>query len=252
MTNDDKKLAPMAQAAIAVGLTAPIDPVSEMEMEQMREIVERRRAFDKAVDEVIRARVPAQGMKGDILPLRLYPDPILTEPCDPIEEFDGLFGGSLKGLIADMAFTMYLLGGVGLAGPQVGLPYRILVMDATAGRPDVKDRLRVFINPRIVSASNPVRMEEGCLSMPGLKPRIERPNDIRVEGLSRRGKKTNAVLTGWEARIFLHEYDHLDGKTMLDRLSATELRLAKKKLARVRRHIEGKVKNRRKPKRRKH
>lgn len=230
---------------MALGMASPIDPVSDMEMEKMREVVERRQAFDRAVDEVLKKRIPAQGMKGDVLPLSLYPDQILSQVCDPIEEFDGLLGGSLKGLIADMAFTMYLCGGAGLAAPQVGLPYRLFVMDVEA-RAGGKNNLRVFINPEVISGANLVRMEEGCLSMPGLKPRIVRHNDVHVRSYTRKGRKSEQKLSGWNARVFLHELDHLEGKTMLDRLSPMELKLAKRKLVKIRRHVEGKVKNRKK------
>ena len=241
----------MTTAAVAAGLTTPFDPLAEMEMEGMREVVERRRAFDKAVDDVLKKRIPAEGKNGDVLPLRLHPDPILSEVCEPVEEFDGmLLGGSLKGLIADMAFTMYLCGGAGLAAPQVGLSYRMFVMDVEA-RVGHRSNLQVFINPEVIEASREfIRMEEGCLSMPGLKPHIARHQRVLVRAYTRKGKKVERWLDAWNARVFLHELDHLDGKTMLDRVGPMELKLAKKKLAKIRRNIEGKVKNRKKGKRR--
>lgn len=246
----DDKLASLATTAMAIGMASPLDPVAEMEMEKMRQVVERRQAFDKAVDTVLKQRIPAQGMKGDVLPLVLHPDPILSQVCEPVEEFDGLWGGSLKGLIADMAFTMYLCGGAGLAAPQVGLLFRLLMMDVDA-RAGGKNNLQVFINPEVIDVSpESIRMEEGCLSMPGLKPRVTRRHRVRVCAYTRRGKKVERWLDGWDARVFLHELDHLDGKTMLDRIGPMELKFAKKKLAKIRRNIEGKVKNRKKGRRR--
>lgn len=245
----DQKLTTMTTAAIALGLSSTVDPMAEMKMEGMREVVERRRAFDKAIDSVLKQRIPSQGKNGDILPLVLHPDARLNVPCEPIEEFDGLWGGSLKGLIADMAFTMYLCGGAGLAANQVGLPFRMFVMDVDARVGD-RSNLQVWINPEVIEASpEMVRMEEGCLSMPGLKPRIMRHNRVLVRARTRKGKIVERWLTGWNARVFLHELDHLDGKTMLDRVGPMELRLASKKLAKIRKNIEGKVKNRKRAKR---
>jgi hypothetical protein len=158
-----KDLAAKTAVTVAAGLATPMDPIDEMELEKMRKVVERRQAFDRAVDKVLKERIPAQGRKGHVLPLRLHPDPILSEVCEPIEKFDKLTGGGLKGLIADMAFTMTLCGGAGLAAPQIGLPYRLFVMDVEA-KAGVASNLRVFINPEVISAANLIRMEEGCLS----------------------------------------------------------------------------------------
>ena len=249
MTNE--KLAPLTTAALALGLSTPIDPMAEMELEGMREVVERRRAFDEAVDKVLKQRIPAQGKNGDVLPLKFHPDPILGQVCHPVEEFDGLLGGSLKGLIADMAFTMYLCGGAGLAAPQVGLRYRMFVMDVESRVNAKRGNLQVFINPEVIEASPEfIRMEEGCLSMPGLKPRITRHQRVRVRSYTRKGRKAERWLDGWHARVFLHELDHLDGKTMLDRVGPMELKMAKRKLVKIRKNIEGKVKHRKRGKRR--
>jgi peptide deformylase len=243
-----KDLAAKTAVTVAAGLATPMDPIDEMELEKMRKVVERRQAFDRAVDKVLKERIPAQGRKGHVLPLRLHPDLILSQVCEPIEEFDKITGGSRKGLIADMAFTMYLCGGAGLAAPQVGLPYRLFVMDVEA-RAKAGSNLRVFINPEVISAANLIRMEEGCLSMPGLRPRIVRHSEVHVRAYTRKGKQVEQKLSGWNARVFLHELDHLEGKTMLDRLPPMELKLAQKKLRKIQRHIEGKVKNRKKGRR---
>ncbi len=152
-------------------------------------------------------------------------NPVLTEKANPVGQIDR----ELQSTIDDMIFTMRKANGVGLAAPQVGLPIRMAVVE-TPSEYDEEDneipdsrRLFVIINPEIVWQSRKqVKGIEGCLSMPGYLGEVSRHQAIRVKGLDRRGKALDLKLKGWDARIFQHEIDHLDGVLYTDRLTAPE------------------------------
>jgi peptide deformylase len=104
--------------------------------------------------------------------------------------------------------------GVGLAGPQVGLPKRIFVSHVQGDAP------RVFINPSILETSvDTVKMEEGCLSVPGLYADVIRPRSIKVQAWNEKGRPFTLDATGILARVILHEYDHLEGVLFIDHLT---------------------------------
>jgi peptide deformylase len=112
--------------------------------------------------------------------------------------------------------------GLGLASPQVGLPYRAFVMRA-------ENIIGVF-NPKIVDASSEmVYLEEGCLSYPNLWVKIKRPKKIKVRFTNPDGQTETRVFDGMSARVFQHELDHLDGVCFIDRVSKLKLELALKK-----------------------
>ena len=127
-------------------------------------------------------------------------DPILNKKCRPIEKFDD----KLSILIDDMFETMYAANGVGLAGPQVGMLKRVVVID-------VGDGPMELVNPEIVMTQGEQRVSEGCLSVPGKYGVCSRPAKVQVKAQDRNGKWQ--VLTGEDlkARCFCHEIDHLDG-----------------------------------------
>jgi len=103
--------------------------------------------------------------------------------------------------------------GVGLAGPQVGLPKRIFVSFVQGDVP------RIFINPSILETStDTVKMEEGCLSVPGLYADVIRPRQIKIQAWNEKGRPFTLDATGILARVILHEYDHLEGVLFLDHL----------------------------------
>ncbi|PSN20705.1 peptide deformylase [filamentous cyanobacterium CCP5] len=125
-------------------------------------------------------------------------------------------------LIDDLLVTLQANNGVGIAAPQVGMPCRLLVV---ASRPNLRYPTapqmepEVMINPRLVAHGD--RLErgwEGCLSVPGLRAQIPRYREIEVEYSDRQGQIQRRVWTGFVARIFQHEYDHLEGQVLLDRL----------------------------------
>jgi peptide deformylase len=122
----------------------------------------------------------------------------------------------LDRLIADMFETMYDAGGIGLAGPQVGVSRRVIVVDVKeeGGKPFA------MLNPRVVEASEErEKMEEGCLSIPGVAGVVERPARVVVEGIDPDGKPVRVEADEMLARCLQHEIDHLDGILFIDRLS---------------------------------
>ena len=142
-----------------------------------------------------------------------WPNPVLTRDCDPV----GAIDAGIRRLAEDMLETMYAAEGRGLAAPQVGRPLRMFVMDA-----DWKDNEpapRVFLNPEITWTSPEMVMNaEGCLSIPGIAARVERPAQIHMRWTSLDGKAQEEDLHGFAAICAQHELDHLDGIVTLDRV----------------------------------
>lgn len=160
-----------------------------------------------------------------ILDIVTLPDPVLREKTRPVTQFDE----ALQQLIDDMIDTMRAAPGVGLAAPQIGRPISLAVIETL---PDVDDEgeeiegtrdLYVLINPEIIWTSREtVDGIEGCLSIPGYLGEVERYESIRVRALDRNGRKIRLRLHDWDARIFQHEIDHLNGVLYIDKLTAPE------------------------------
>lgn len=128
-------------------------------------------------------------------------------------------GPELQTLLDDMVDTMRAAPGVGLAGPQVGVPLRVIVVEYGEREEDgVPPRLYKVVNPEIVRASAETEMgAEGCLSIPGYLGDVERSVAVTVKGFNSQGKPIRIKASGWLARIFQHEIDHLDGILFTDR-----------------------------------
>ena len=144
-----------------------------------------------------------------LLDVRLYGDPILRRKATHVQEVTL----ELRRLIADMVETMFHQVGIGLAAPQVGIPYRLLVMD------DGKGGARALINPVITQRSGSVVDEEGCLSLPGIYADVERSKSVAVEATDEDEQPVSLEATGMQARVIQHEMDHLDGILFIDHLS---------------------------------
>ena len=155
-----------------------------------------------------------------VLTVRLYGDPVLRQVATPVREITA----EIKRIIADMTETMWHQVGIGLAAPQVGLPYRILVMDDGTGG------AQTLINPVIESRNGTIREEEGCLSLPGVFGVVERSKTITVRAMDADGKPVSLEATGLKARIVQHELDHLDGVLFIDRLPPVTRDRIKKKI----------------------
>jgi peptide deformylase len=143
--------------------------------------------------------------------IRTYGDPVLRQRAPEVTEIDG----HLQTLVDDMVATMYEAPGVGLAAPQVGVQKRLFVYDLH----DEKGP-RSVVNPKVSEARGEWTYEEGCLSVPGLSWPIVRPKEVHLTGIDLDGNEVSIEADEFEARVYLHELDHLDGVLLIDRLDA--------------------------------
>src|SRR5215831_512584 len=140
--------------------------------------------------------------------IRQYPDPVLRMEARAVEEFDD----DLRRLVERMKDLMQEANGVGLAATQVGVLRRVFVFSPE------EDRVLVLVNPSLATKTEETETDdEGCLSIQGVTVPVARPTAVRLEGLDEKGDEVAYDLEGMAARIAQHEYDHLDGKLMLDR-----------------------------------
>lgn len=160
------------------------------------------------------------------LTIRTYPDPVLKGECAPVETITD----EVRRLLDDMAETMYLNNGIGLAAPQVGERARLIVVDVERG--EEGDTLLKLVNPRIIEKQGETMSEEGCLSCPDLLIEVNRFESVTVEALSPDGKETTIEAAGLLAICLQHEIDHLDGVLLVDRLSSLRRALYQKKRVR--------------------
>tara|TARA_R110002049_G_scaffold20316_12_gene74999 strand:+ start:1327 stop:1830 length:504 start_codon:yes stop_codon:yes gene_type:complete len=158
-----------------------------------------------------------------LLPILRYPDDRLHKVAKPVEVVDD----KIRKLVADMAETMYEAPGIGLAATQVNVHKRVIVIDVTEDRSDLK----VFINPEILERSGEQVCEEGCLSVPGIYERVVRAAEIRVAALNEHGERFELDADDLLAVCIQHEIDHLDGKVFVEYLSQLKLNRIKSKLA---------------------
>ena len=164
--------------------------------------------------------------------LTKYPTPVLMEPAKPVEVFDK----GLRVLAERMKEIMVETQGVGLAGPQAGVSLRIFVgsIDGT------KENARVYINPVIRVEGPLVTNEEGCLSLPGLYGKIKRYARCTITAKDLDGNEFTETGEGLQARIYQHEYDHLEGRMIKDRLGTAAKIRAKRKLKQLEEEYEQK------------
>ena len=146
-----------------------------------------------------------------LLPILEYPDPRLKKVATPVAAVTA----DIRKLVRDMADTMYAAPGVGLAATQVDVHKRVIVIDISEG----KDELRVFINPELLSADGEAECEEGCLSVPGYYDKVTRAARIRVRAQDEHGETFEHDAEGLLAVCIQHEMDHLQGKVFVEYLS---------------------------------
>jgi len=160
--------------------------------------------------------------------IRLYGDPALREKAERVEEIDD----EVREIARDMLETLEDADGVGLAGPQVAIARRIIVVHPPApDRDEVREPARILVNPEIVEKAGPVTgAEEGCLSVPGIYETVKRPERVRVQALDLDGRDIHLEANGILSRILQHEIDHLDGVLFVDRIGPMRRALLKKKL----------------------
>ncbi len=147
-----------------------------------------------------------------ILPIRLFPDPVLKQKSKRIRTIDS----SIQKLIGNMIETMHAAPGVGLAAPQVGVPLRVIVIGIPGGE-DI-----VLINPRIVRRKGERPVNEGCLSIPGYTGEIKRSLSVRVKGLDQNGREIRIKADELLAQALEHEIDHLNGVLYIDHLESMD------------------------------
>ena len=147
-----------------------------------------------------------------VLPIRVYPDPVLRVRCPPVETFDA----ELRRLADDMIETMHAAPGIGLAAPQVGVERRLAVVDVSVGEDE--KALKVLVNPEIVEQRGRHVDAEGCLSIPGITEKVARPHAVRVAARDLDGESLELELDELEARAVCHEIDHLNGVLFIDHL----------------------------------
>ena len=158
------------------------------------------------------------------LQILIFPDPRLRKVADKVTKFDK----SLQNLADDMLLTMYDANGIGLAATQVNNHVRLVVMDLSNNRDDPK----IFVNPRykVLKDHNMFEFEEGCLSIPGFNETIARPDKIELIWQDINGKEHTGTPEGLLTVCIQHEIDHLDGKLMVDYISALKRDRVRNKL----------------------
>jgi len=162
-----------------------------------------------------------------VLKLRYYGDPILRRRAMDVQAFDA----SLRDLASQMLEAMEREEGVGLAAPQVGLDLRLLVALAMREPGDETAEPVVMVNPEILERSHETWVyEEGCLSIPGVRGDVTRPERVRVHYQDLDGTNHTIDVDGMFARILQHEIDHLNGKLFIDYLSTADKLLLKARL----------------------
>lgn len=154
-----------------------------------------------------------------------YPAQVLARRAQPVERIDD----GIRRLVEKMTDIMLENKGVGLAAPQAGVPLRLFIMSLTGAREDV----RVYINPTVTAAGDVDSTEEGCLSVPGVFAKIRRCRRCKVNATGLDGTQFTEEAEGLHARVLQHEYDHIEGTTIVSRMGQTGRIAHRKQLKRL-------------------
>jgi peptide deformylase len=161
-----------------------------------------------------------------------YGDPVLEKPGKTITQFNA----ELEELAEDMFATMYAAQGIGLAAPQIGKSIRLTVVDVTSGKnPEAKI---VLVNPEIIHGEGEKREEEGCLSIPGFRGYVVRPQFVTIKAQDLKGESFEIRGEDLLARAFCHEIDHLNGILFLQHLGMLKRDLIKRKIKKLKKQCE--------------
>jgi peptide deformylase len=161
-----------------------------------------------------------------------FPDPVLVRPGEPITVFDS----ALKTLVAEMFESMYAAQGIGLAAPQISISQQLTVIDVSF-RKNPKDKL-VLINPEIVESRGKQVEEEGCLSLPEIREKVQRAAWVKVKAQNERGEWFEVEGEELLARALLHEIDHLNGVLFIDRISRLKREFVLRKIRKMQKNGE--------------
>jgi peptide deformylase len=164
-----------------------------------------------------------------ILKIVKYPEPVLSQPGEPVTEFDA----ELKKLVDDMFETMYASQGIGLAAPQVAVAKRVTVVDLSMGK-DLAQKL-VLVNPEVIFREGKQYEEEGCLSFPEIREKVQRAAKVRIRAQDLKGKWFEMDGEELLSRAFQHEIDHLDGMLFIFRMSSLKRDLVLRKIRKMQR-----------------
>jgi len=164
-----------------------------------------------------------------ILKIVKYPEPVLSQPGEPVTEFND----ELKKLVDDMFETMYASQGIGLAAPQVAVSKRVTVVDLSQGK-DPEQKL-VLVNPEIIFREGKQYEEEGCLSFPEIREKVQRASIVKVRAQDLNGKWFELEGEELLSRAFQHEIDHLDGMLFIFRMSSLKRDLVLRKIRKMQR-----------------
>ncbi|MBN1124371.1 MAG: peptide deformylase [Sedimentisphaerales bacterium] len=164
--------------------------------------------------------------------LTKYPTPVLMAPTEPIKTIDG----KICDLAERMIDIMIRSGGVGLAGPQAGVNLQIFVVSVNG----TKENAKVYINPEIEVSGGLEGYEEGCLSLPGVYAKIKRHKKCTVTAMDLDGNQFTETGEGLLARAFQHEYDHLQGRMIKDRMGRVQQIAARRRLRELEEQYENK------------
>lgn len=165
----------------------------------------------------------------------IFPDPRLRRKAEPVRTIDE----EIRKTLNDMAETMYAAPGIGLAGPQIGVDKRLVVIDLgdresdDPEEPDTKRHLYKLINPEIISRKGDTEYEEGCLSIPDVREKVKRSSELIISAKNEKGEDIELAAKGLLAICLQHEIDHLDGVLFIDRLSRLRKQLIKNKLEKL-------------------
>jgi peptide deformylase len=164
-----------------------------------------------------------------VLPIRLFPDPVLTEKSAPVEGVTA----EVSAFVGDLVETMRSShGGVGISAPQVGELRRIIVVDVSAHRRGGQEQnhgLLVLVNPEILAMGGKQVVREGCMSIPDYTANVQRAQWVLVDALDGSGNRSIIESLGFEAVAIQHEMDHLDGILFLDRVVSVKTDLFRRK-----------------------
>ena len=164
-----------------------------------------------------------------LLKIVKYPEPVLSQPGEPVTEFND----ELKKLVEDMFETMYASQGIGLAAPQVAVSKRVTVIDLSGGK-DPEQKL-VLVNPEIIFREWKQYEEEGCLSFPEIREKVQRAAAVKVRAQDLNGKWFEKDGEELLSRAFQHEIDHLDGMLFIFRMSSLKRDLVLRKIRKLQR-----------------
>lgn len=164
-----------------------------------------------------------------ILKVVKYPEPVLSQPGEPVTEFDA----DLKKLVDDMFETMYASQGIGLAAPQVAVSKRVTVIDLSLGK-DPLQKL-VLVNPEVIFREGKQYEEEGCLSFPEIREKVQRASKVKIRAQDLNGKWFEMDGEQLLSRAFQHEIDHLDGMLFIFRMSSLKRDLVLRRIRKMQR-----------------